>query len=332
MSRKGPVIIDQDDLPQAQTTPAEAPPVPDPGLPQGRAMTAATRIAARRPSRLTRAVLWAATALITIAIGTAAWDFAFGLLARNVWLGRTALALGAIVALGILVFAARELAGISRLARIDRLQSRVRAAMTGADRAAATAALTELDRLYAPREDMRDPRANLSAHTGDILDPDALIATAERHLMTPLDAAARLEIEAAARQVAAGTALVPLALADVAIALSVNIRMIRRIAEIYAGRAGTLGSLRLLRSVAAHLIATGAVAVGDDLVGSVAGGGLVSKLSRRFGEGVVNGALTARVGIAAMEVCRPMPFSALDRPRVTRLIQRALTGLFGTNS
>src|SRR5690606_39936966 len=107
-----------------------------------------------------------------------------------------------------------------------------------------------------------------------------------------------------------------------------NLRMIRRIAEIYGGRGGTLGSWRLTRTVLTHLVATGAVAVGDDLIGSVAGGGLLSKVSRRFGEGVVNGALTARVGVAAIEVCRPMPFAALPRPKVTNLISRALAGVF----
>jgi putative membrane protein len=78
-----------------------------------------------------------------------------------------------------------------------------------------------------------------------------------------------------------------------------------------------------------HLVATGAVAAGDDLIGSLAGGGVLSKLSRRFGEGVVNGALTARVGVAAMEVCRPLPFNRKKRPSVSALVSRALAGLFG---
>ncbi|MEO0752151.1 MAG: YcjF family protein, partial [Pseudomonadota bacterium] len=138
------------------------------------------------------------------------------------------------------------------------------------------------------------------------------------------------EITSAARQVATVTALVPLALADVISALTANLRMIRRIAVIYGGRSGVVGNWRLARAVMAHLVATGAVALGDDLLGSVAGGGLLSKLSRRFGEGVVNGALTARVGVAAMEVCRPMPFAALDRPSVTGLVKRALTGFFAS--
>ena len=78
-----------------------------------------------------------------------------------------------------------------------------------------------------------------------------------------------------------------------------------------------------------HLVATGAVAVGDDLIGSVAGGGVLAKVSRRFGEGVVNGALTARVGVAAIEVCRPLPFTTRSRPSVSAIVGRALTGLFG---
>ena len=70
------------------------------------------------------------------------------------------------------------------------------------------------------------------------------------------------------------------------------------------------------------------MAVGDDLIQSVAGGGALARVSRRFGEGVVNGALTARVGLAAMEVCRPLPFVHERPPRVTELVARSLTGLF----
>ena len=137
-----------------------------------------------------------------------------------------------------------------------------------------------------------------------------------------------LALEAAAGQVATVTAIVPLALADIFTALTANLRMIRQIAEIYGGRSGTLGSWRLTRSVLTHLVATGAVAVGDDLIGSIAGGSVLSKLSRRFGEGIVNGALTARVGVAAMEVCRPLAFTTRKRPSVTGVVKAALAGLF----
>ncbi|HIF76764.1 MAG TPA: DUF697 domain-containing protein, partial [Sulfitobacter sp.] len=121
----------------------------------------------------------------------------------------------------------------------------------------------------------------------------------------------------------------PIALADVFTALTANLRMIRRVAEIYGGRSGFFGSWRLTRVVLSHLVATGAVAVGDDMLEPILGGTMLAKLSRRFGEGLVNGALTARVGVAAIEVCRPLPFAREKRPGVRGIVKRALTGVFG---
>ena len=82
----------------------------------------------------------------------------------------------------------------------------------------------------------------------------------------------------------------------------------------------------MTRAVLSHLVATGAVAVGDDLLEPVLGASVLSKLSRRFGEGLVNGALTARVGLAAIEVCRPMGFEGLSKPRLGKVLQCALRG------
>ena len=119
-----------------------------------------------------------------------------------------------------------------------------------------------------------------------------------------------------------------LAMADMIAAFVINLRMIRNIAEIYAGRGGVFSSWRLLQSVMSHLITTGAVAIGDDWLGQLFGTSLLAKLSRRFGEGMVNGALTARVGRAALEVCRPLEFRTEDRPKVTQILKRALQGVF----
>jgi len=80
--------------------------------------------------------------------------------------------------------------------------------------------------------------------------------------------------------------------------------------------------------VVLHLAATGALAVGDDLLEPVLGGTVLAKLSRRFGEGLINGALTVRVGLAAMDLCRPMPFSPMHQPKQRAVISRALGELF----
>lgn len=327
---KGPVLIDLEDAPKPTEGPETAQPVPDVDMPapSGQAMQTIATMAARRPSRLARWFWGLLVTLMGFAISLAAWDFATGLIARVPVLGYAASALLVAFIAVLLVMALRELAAFSRLGRMDKLHRAGEAARSSGDLKAARAVVDRITTLYKGREDTRWGRETLAEKSADVLDGDALLDIAERDVLGPLDAAALREVEAAARQVALVTAIVPLALADVATALTSNLRMIRRIAEIYGGRSGALGNWRLTRAVMTHLVATGAVAVGDDFLSSIAGGGVLGKISRRFGEGVVNGALTARVGVAAMEVCRPLPFTSLKRPSVTGLMRRALTGLF----
>ncbi len=327
--KTGPVLIELDT--PSEVTPATAPPVADPPqAPDTTAMRTLATLAARRPSRLARWFWSLLVTLLGVVLSVAAWDFVTGLLTRNMVLGYAVTGLIGLLLLVALAIALREWAGFARLGRLDAVRRAADTALADGDLAAARKVADRLVALYAGREELRWGRDRLRDRQGDVFDADGLLGLAETELLAPLDAAARAEVEAAARQVATVTAIVPLALADVVAALTSNLRMIRRIAEIYGGRGGTLGSWRLTRSVLTHLVATGAVAVGDDLIGSVAGGGVLAKVSRRFGEGVVNGALTARVGVAAMEVCRPLGFRAQRRPTVSRLVKRALTGLFSS--
>jgi putative membrane protein len=317
-----PLLIERADDPLGET-PASVGPVPDLDRP-----VAPPRLSVPRGSALSRIAVWVFGALFSFVLSVVAWDFVTSLLARDSLLGWVAFVLVGAAVLIALTLALREAAGFARMARIDTLRTRALDAIATADLREARGVTGGLKRLYANRPELADAQARVTARGAEQFDADGLLSLTEAELLGPLDQAARREIEGAARQVAAVTALVPLALADVATALYANLRMIRRIAAIYGGRSGTLGSLRLMRGVFTHLAATGALAVGDDMIHSVAGGGILSRVSRRFGEGVVNGALTARVGVAAMEVCRPLPFRALPRPKTTNLISRGLAGLF----
>jgi len=326
---RGPVLIDLEGADKA-THVADALPVPDAphALPDGGAMQMAARIAGRKPSRLSRWFWGLAAALIGAMVSVAAWDFVANLLERAPVLGWGVSAIFAALVLVALAIALREAAAFARLGRIDGLRRSADAALSDSDLAGARAVTDRLIAFYSGRDDTHWGRRRLQDLRDDQFDAAALLAVAEAEVLAPLDQAAAREIEAAARQVATVTALVPLALADVVAAFTASLRMIRRVAEIYGGRSGFLGNWRLTRAVFAHLVATGAVAVGDDLLEPVLGGSILSKLSRRFGEGLVNGALCARVGVAAMEVCRPLPFGPGKRPSVRGIVQRALTGLF----
>ncbi len=315
MNDTGPVLIElDDDQPPPDVAAAPEIDAGAEGLAMQRAVAGMARPGGGGPGRW---VLVAGSGLVSLVLGVAAWDFAARMIARVPVLGWLAAGLSVALVLALLIWAGREWLGYRRMRRLDALRRRAEAALVAHDLGAARAVAVEVSALYAAR----DP-------TTEALDPEAVIESAEAALLTGLDARAQLEIQSAARQVALATALIPLAFADVAAALTANLRMIRRIAEIYGGRPGAFGNWRLARSVAVHLMATGAVAVGDDLIGSLAGGGVLSKISRRFGEGVVNGALTARVGVAAMDLCRPLPFRLGRKPGVSAVTAVALKGLF----
>ncbi len=328
---KGPVLIDLDPVEEAADV-TEAPSVPDVGEDfshAGQGMQMASRIATRRTSCLAKTFWSLAGAALGAVISIAAWEFVLGLMDRAPVLGWVVTGIFSALLFVLALICMRELAAFARLGRIDSLKQAADQALADQDLVAARDVAGRLVTFYKGREDTRWGRERLEERVGDQFDAVAVFDLVEAELLAPLDAAATREVEVAARQVATVTAVVPLALADVATALASSLRMIRRIAEIYGGRSGFLGSWRLTRAVFSHLVATGAVAVGDDLLEPVLGGSILSRLSRRFGEGLVNGALSARVGVAAMEVCRPLPFGAGRRPSVRRIVQRSLTGLFG---
>jgi len=258
--------------------------------------------------------------LASLAIGLAIDRFVRELFARNDWLGWLALGLAAIAALALLGLLTREVVGLSRLRTIERLRERGAQASLTDDARLARAVAKELSGLYGARADTARGRELVAGHVAEVIDGRDLIALAERDLLAPLDIRAAAMVMAAAKRVSLVTAVSPRAAIDLAYVLLENFRLIRRLADLYGGRPATLGFLRLARNVLAHLAATGAIALGDSVVQQVIGQGLAARLSARLGEGVVNGLLTARIGIAAMDVCRPLPFLGQQRPGVSQFM------------
>jgi len=84
--------------------------------------------------------------------------------------------------------------------------------------------------------------------------------------------------------------------------------------------------LRLFRHVIAHLAVTGGMAASDGMIQQILGHGIAAKLSARLGEGMLNGLLTARLGLAAIEVARPLPFAALSPPSLGALAPDLMKG------
>lgn len=258
--------------------------------------------------------------LVSLAIGLAVDQFIRDLFERSTWLGWLATGLAGLVILAVVAIVIRELFGVMRQRTINKLRQRGADADAADDARLARGVVAELVSLYGARADTARGRELLAQHAGEIIDGSDLIGLAERDLLAPLDRKAATMIMNAAKRVSVVTAVSPRALIDIAYVLSENLRLIRRLSEHYGGRPGTIGFLRLTRDVLAHLAATGAIALGDSLIQQIVGHGIAARLSAKLGEGVVNGLLTARIGIAAVDVCRPLPFAHEPRPGVSQFL------------
>ena len=255
--------------------------------------------------------------LVSLGLGLWFTELVETLFAKAQALGWIAAAFGALALLALVAIGAREAVAILRQSHIARLHADLARARASDDGDAARPLVARLIALYERRPETAAGRAETSEAMRAIIDGRDLIDIAERALLRPLDAKAQLEIAAAAKRVSMVTAISPRAALDVIFVMAQIAFLIRRIAEIYGGRPGLLGFFKLARSVGAHVAITGGMAVGDSLVQQVLGHGLASKISARLGEGVLNGLLTARVGLSALAVCRPAPFGAQKPPGVS---------------
>ena len=237
---------------------------------------------------------------------------------REDWIGWTTLVLLLVAAFAALMLLLRELVGFSRLNRLNRIRADVAKAVAERDPKRERKAALRLAGLYARRPEQSWSVRRFREHARDVHDAGELLALADREMVAPLDREARRCITRAAKRVATVTAMSPMALIAVGYVLIENLRLLRLLAALYGGRPGFLGVLRLAHLVFAHMLATGGVALTDDLLGQFLGQDILRRLSRRLGEGAFNGALTARIGIAAIEVIRPLPYladEATPRPR-----------------
>jgi len=254
--------------------------------------------------------------LVSLALGLAAEALIRDLFDRYEWLGWAGLAVLGVFVLAVIVFIGREVRAVARLRKLDALRTRADKILESDKGSDGKHLVAELTSLYRQRADLARPRTQLEKDMRGLFDGADMINTAETNLMAPLDAKARALTSAAARRVAIVTAISPRALVDIAFVAYESFKLARAVAELYGVRPGLFGSWRLTGEILGHLAVTGGVALGDSVVQQLLGHGLAAKVSARLGEGLVNGLMTVRVGIAAMRVTRPLPFKALKQPLV----------------
>lgn len=282
------------------------------------------------PPKVARSTRWGSLLLSAIFGLVALWaglvmtQLVEQLFARSALFGWIGTGLMALAGLAALIIVMREIVGLMRLARLGTVREDAARALVGADQDAARTTIAALKRIYDGRRDVAWALERLKEHEADVMDPADRVRVAELDLIVPLDEAAGRLIAVRSRRVMLLTAVTPAPVLDILFVAAQNLKLLREVATLYGGRPGLVGTLRLARMVIAHLAAAGALALSDQLVQQVVGQGILGRLSARFGEGAVNGILTARIGLAAIDVCRPLPFTAASRPGLAQFLTEVM--------
>lgn len=146
---------------------------------------------------------------------------------------------------------------------------------------------------------------------------DREVVTLYAHLVQPvLDAQARREISRSAAESTLMITVSPLAVVDMAFIAWRNLRLINRIATLYGIELGYYSRIRLFRLVLLNIAFAGASELVREVGMDWMSQDLAARLSARAAQGIGAGLLTARLGIKAMEVCRPLPWIDNDKPKL----------------
>lgn len=261
-----------------------------------------------------------ASALFALWLSSSMYLWIETLIGSNVVLGWIAAGLAALTVVALIGFLAREIIAVFKLSTNQNLCRSFDLAKQDNNTFAARQAVKELLQKVSELPATMSGRTSFAAYDQEFFNAADLMSLAERDLMSPLDKMAVEQVFSAAKRVSIVTAISPRAFVDIAYVVYENAKLVRRIAEIYGCRPGLFGFLRLSRETLAHLAVTGAIAVGDSMVQQIVGHGMAARVSAKLGEGVLNGLMTARIGFAAMDVTRPMPFSDGSRPKISQVL------------
>ncbi len=283
------------------------------------------------PRRTSKGFRWgfvlvsALTGLLSVWTGltiTAVIEDAFARSAILGWLATGVASLAGTAALAIIF---REIWALARLRRIEHIQEISARAVNLDEATAAEETIGAIESIYRNRSDTALGMQVFRDHSNDIMDPRDRVKLLDRLVIRPLDEESHRVIARRARRVTLLTTVTPAAALDIVFVAAQNLRMLRELAELYGGRPSTLSTLKLARMVVAHLAVTGGLALSDNLIQHLVGKGLLGRLSARFGEGAVNGILTSRIGLAARDVCRPVPQAESTKETLGSLLRELVT-------
>jgi putative membrane protein len=265
--------------------------------------------------------------LASMVLGVWVYDWIAGLFARSSLLGWTGTGLLAAFAASMVALVARELNQMRRLAAVAELRERARARMEADTPGDGMAVIGAILRALPAQPDTAERVVQFRAMVHGALSDRQTLQLFDRSVLRPLDERAQAIIVRAARDAAVGVSISPLAVLDVVVTVWRSLRMIRDIAGLYGFRPGAAATLALARRLFVTATAAAAIDVAGTMWGEHLSGRVAGVLSAKLSEGIITAVRTARLGLATIEACRPLPFAEDQRPGLAQLGKQVLAGL-----
>jgi len=192
-------------------------------------------------------------------------------------------------------------------------------------------------------DDLRDYVDELSAHYSDnpelrlrlaalperfdrfatqrSLDGREGVSAVSRTLYGDIDRKALDLVVKRSQQTALMTAISRIALLDLIVVLWRSLALIREIANLYGGRPGRIGLMRLARLSLHNLVYADVSQVAADMMVQAMGDRTLSVISAQAAQGFSVGLMLGRLGLVAIRICRPVPFAGDEEntPSVRKL-------------
>ena len=150
----------------------------------------------------------------------------------------------------------------------------------------------------------------------------------ERVFLQPLDKEALRRVSNFSLQTSTAVAISPWASLDMLLSLWRSVKMIDDVAQVYGMRPSLMNRYKLLKQVIHQLafVAVSEVMI-DQFMEEFGSSTLTGIASARLGQGLGAGIYSARIGISAMKVSRPISFSQKNQPKTKSVIAPMFTQL-----
>jgi putative membrane protein len=269
-------------------------------------------------------LFWFLVLLVLMAITQLAVSL-YGAFQTGAWLGVAWLTLLALGGMAMGVALVREWRAFTRLEqRAQWQQTSARLAQSPAIGEAREYCLQLAKQLPdAVQQDVASWLSHLQPHYSD----KEMIALFEQQVLSSIDKQVVNQISHEASASAVLIAVSPFALLDMLLVLWRNLKMINQISRSYGIYTGYWARIKLIRKMCHNIIYAGASELAADASVWALGGSLTARLSGRAAQGLGAGVLTARMGVQAARLCRPMPFIQFPAPSTGKIASQVLNKL-----